>query len=74
MIEIRAGEALAAELQARIAAIPNLAHRCTVLPAGPGAEGKADISWQTGGVSFDFDALFATLQAQLDPTQQTIKE
>lgn len=74
VIEIRAGEALAAELQDRIAAIPSLAHRCTVRPAGPGAEGKADISWQTGGVSFDFDALFATLQAQLDPTQQTIRE
>lgn len=74
VIEIRAGEALAAELQAIVAATPGLAHRCTVVPSGSGEAGKADISWQSGGVSFDFDALFATLQAQINPSQSNIRE
>lgn len=74
VIEIRAGAALADELQAHIAGMPALAHRCTVLPSGADNAGKADISWQSGGVSFDFDALFATLQAQLNPTQQMNRE
>lgn len=74
VIEIRAGAILAGELKARIAAMPGLADRCTVLPSGPDEVGKADISWQSGGVSFDFDALLATLQAQLTPSQQLNKE
>lgn len=74
VIEIRAGAILAGELQTRISAIPGLADRCTVLPSGPDDAGKADISWQSGGVSFDFDALLATLQAQLTPSQQLNKE
>ncbi|MFN7180729.1 hypothetical protein [Hyphomonas sp.] len=74
VIEIRAGEALAAELQTRIAAMPGLANRCTVLSSGSESAGQADISWQSGGVSFDFDALLATLQAQLNPSQPMTKE
>jgi hypothetical protein len=74
VIEIRAGEALAAELQERIAAMPGLANRCTVLPSGSESAGQADISWQSGGVSFDFDALLATLQAQFNPSQAVTKE
>ncbi len=74
VIEIRAGEALAAELQTRIAAMPGLANRCTILPSGPELAGHAEVSWQSGGVSFDFDALFATLQAQLNPSQPMTRE
>lgn len=74
VIEIRAGAELAASLQARISGMPALARRCTVLPSGPGEAGRADISWQTGGVSFDFDALFATLHAQLNPSQPMTRE
>lgn len=68
VIEIRAGEALAAEIQELIGRTPSLANRCTVLPSGSDSTGKVDVSWQTGGVSFDFEALLATLLSQLNPS------
>ena len=49
-----------------VAAQPALAGRCTVIAA----EGRTgvDVSWRTGGVTFDFDGLLAACLAQLGAT------
>lgn len=74
VIEIRAGEELARWIEELVSRTPGLENRCTVLPSADGAPGQAEISWQSGGLSFDFDALLATLEAQLHPTQTTTTE
>lgn len=74
VIEIRAGEALARRIEDLVSRTPGLENRCTIVPTTESEAGQAEISWQSGGLSFDFDALLATLEAQLHPTQQTTTE
>lgn len=68
-IEIHAPPDLAARLEEMVATQPALAGRCTVIAA----EGRAgvNVSWRTGGVTFDFDGLLAACLAQLSPTHNT---
>lgn len=74
VIEIRASEALARRIEDLVSRTPGLENRCTIVPSAEGEAGQAEISWQSGGLTFDFDALLATLEAQLHPTQQTTTE
>lgn len=68
-IDIHAPPDLAAKLEEMVAAQPALAGRCTVIAA----EGRTgvDVSWRTGGVTFDFDGLLAACLAQLGATHNT---
>lgn len=68
-IEIHAPPGLAGRLEELVAAQPALAGRCRVMAA----EGRTgvDVSWRTGGVTFDFDGLLAACLAQLGTTHNS---
>ncbi len=74
VVEIRADAALAAELQVMIERHASLADRCTLVPATAPGQGKVDVSWQTGGLSFDFDGLLQASLSHLKSTQTVTKE
>ena len=74
VVEIRADASLAADLQAMIERHPALANRCTLLPATAPGQGRVDVSWQTGGLSFDFDGLLTACLSHLKSTQTVTKE
>lgn len=72
--EIRAEPELAEQLSGLIAQYPSLAARCEVTRVEGKAAGSADVSWRTGGVSFDFDSLMSACLARLKPPTSMIKE
>lgn len=74
VVEIRAEDSLAAELQAMVERHASLANRCTILPTPADGQGRVDVSWQTGGLSFDFDGLLQASLSHLNSTHTMIKE
>lgn len=68
-VSIRTRPELASQLEDMVAAHPSLAGRCEVIAV----EGQAsiDVSWRTGGVTFDFDELLSACLAQLSPAHKT---
>ncbi|WP_439619693.1 hypothetical protein [Hyphomonas sp.] len=73
-VEIRAQPALLEKLRAAVEHMPGLADRCAVVPAGEDDDAEVRVSWETGGLTFDFDGLLKTCLAQLDSPQTTIEE
>ena len=71
-VEIRADVSLTDDLQAMLERNSALANRCTVL-SGAG-QGRVDVSWQTGGLSFDFEGLLQACLSHLNSTQTMTKE
>lgn len=71
-VEIRADVSLTDDLQAMLDRNSALANRCTVL-SGAG-QGRVDVSWQTGGLSFDFEGLLQACLSHLNSTQTMTKE
>lgn len=71
-VEIRADVSLTDDLQAMLERNSALASRCTVL-SGAG-QGRVDVSWQTGGLSFDFEGLLQACLSHLNTTQTMTKE
>ncbi len=74
VVEIRAEAELASKLSQLVARLPALAHRCTVTPTEAEGQGRVDVSWQSGGVSFDFDGLLQACLSHLNSTQTVTKE
>jgi len=74
VVEIRAETELAGKLRELVECSPSLAHRCTVLPAAAEGQGRVDVSWQSGGLTFNFDGLLQACLSRLNSTQTTIKE
>lgn len=74
VVEIRAEDSLAAELQAMVERHASLANRCTILPTPADGQGRVDVSWQTGGLSFDFDGLLQASLSHLNSTHTMTKE
>jgi hypothetical protein len=74
VVEIYAEESLASALRDMVERNNSLAHRCTILPASAPGQGRIDVSWQTGGLTFDFDGLLQACLAQLNSTQTMTKE
>ncbi|MFN7101272.1 MAG: hypothetical protein ACK4N1_01485 [Pseudorhizobium sp.] len=74
VVEIRAEASLAAELQVMMERHASLADRCTLVPATAPGQGRVDVSWQTGGLSFDFDGLLQACLSNLKSTQTVTKE
>ncbi len=46
-----------------------LSSRCTLVPTESSVKGRVDISWQTGGLNFDFNGLLDACLARLGPAQ-----
>ncbi|MEQ9436682.1 hypothetical protein [Hyphomonas sp.] len=73
-VEIRAQPALLEKLRAAVEHMPGLADRCAVVPAGEDDDAEVRVSWETGGLTFDFDGLLKACLAQLESPQTTIEE
>ncbi|MEH6695031.1 MAG: hypothetical protein V7675_08310 [Hyphomonas sp.] len=73
-VMIRAQSLLADKLSELVAASPSLSERCAVVTASPEESSRVEVSWETGGVTFDFDGLLTACLAQLDSPQSPIKE
>lgn len=74
VVEIRAEAGLAEQLRELIERSPALAHRCTLTALPAEGEGRVDVSWQTGGLTFDFDGLLQACLSHLTSTQSVTKE
>jgi len=74
VVEIRAEAELATRLREIVERSPALAHRCTVLPAPAEGQGRVDVSWQAGGLTFDFDGLLQACLSHLSSTQNVTTE
>jgi hypothetical protein len=72
LVEIRADVSLTDDLQAMLERNSALAGRCTVL-SGAG-EGRVDVSWKTGGLSFDFEGLLKACLSHLNSAHNMKKE
>ncbi|MEH6411495.1 MAG: hypothetical protein V7741_13285 [Hyphomonas sp.] len=73
-VEIRAQPALLEKLRVAVEHMPGLADRCAVVPAGEDDDSEVRVSWETGGLTFDFDGLLKACLAQLESPQTTIEE
>lgn len=65
-LEIRSQPALAEPLREAVARIGSLAERCTVVEQEPPDAPGVEVSWQTGGLTFDFERLLADSLARLN--------
>lgn len=74
VVEIRAEANLADKLRELVERTPALAHRCTVTAAASEGQGKVEVSWQVGGLSFDFDGLLQACLSHLTSTHTVTKE
>ncbi len=70
VVDIRAEPGLAAQLQEMIDRHPSLEGRCNVIPVEGQRNGRADVSWRSGGVTFDFDSLLAACLNDLGSTHK----
>ncbi len=73
-IEIRAEPELAKNLRQVIARTDSLFARCTVVPAETAQDDRVDVSWQSGGLTFDFSGLLSACLAQIVSHQKNIAE
>jgi hypothetical protein len=74
VVEIRAEASLAEKLRTSVERIPSLVHRCTITPTSQAGQGQVDVSWHSGGLSFDFDRLLASCLSHLKTSDSQIKE
>jgi hypothetical protein len=68
-VEIQAAPAMADALADMVDGMPELSQHCTILPREMGEETAVEVSWRTGGLSFDFAGLLASCLARLGPKQ-----
>lgn len=68
IVDIRAEPELAAQLQDMISRNPSLEGRCNVIAQEGQGNGRAEVSWRTGGVSFDFESLLEACMNDLGST------
>lgn len=74
VVEIRAETSLADKLRDMVERAPALAHRCAVTSMVAEGQGSVEVSWQTGGLSFDFDGLLQACLSHLTATHTATKE
>jgi hypothetical protein len=67
----RDGNSMLEKLEPIVARNTALAGRCSLVPA---ENNSVEVSWKTGGVTFDFEALLDACLAHLDPAQTLIEE
>lgn len=73
-VEIRARQVMLDKLEPIVRRNSALSGRCTLVPATAAEDTRVEVSWKTGGVTFDFDGLLAACIAHLDPAQTLIEE
>ena len=73
-IEIRARTALLEKLEPILARTASLSGRCSLVPVESAEDSRVQVSWRSGGVTFDFDGLLAACLTHLDPAQTLIEE
>jgi hypothetical protein len=73
-VEIRAQPALLEKLRDLVDKTASLSERCSVVPAETSDDGQVHVSWETGGLTFDFDGLLNACLARLEPSSTTIEE
>ncbi len=73
-VEIRARPHMLEKLEPIIARHSGMAGRYTLVPASISDDPRVQVSWKTGGVTFDFEGLLAACLAHLDPAQTLIEE
>lgn len=73
-VEIKARPPMLEKLEPIIARSPSLSGRCSLVPTETAEDAQVRVSWKTGGVTFDFEALLAACLAHLDPAQTLIEE
>lgn len=73
-VEIRAQPALLEKLREVVENSASLSERCSVVPAEASEDEQVRVSWETGGLTFDFDGLLKACLAQLEPPPATIEE
>lgn len=73
-VEIRAQPALLEKLRDVVENSASLSERCSVVPAETSEDDQVRVSWETGGLTFDFDGLLKACLAQLEPSPATIEE
>ena len=73
-VEIRAQPALLEKLRDVVEKSASLSERCSVVPADAPDDEQVRVSWETGGLTFDFEGLLNACLAQLEPSLDKIEE
>ena len=73
-VEIRAQPALLEKLRDVVEKTASLSERCSVVPAETTDDEQVRVSWETGGLTFDFDGLLNACLAQLESSPAKIEE
>ena len=73
-VEIRAQPVLLEALRDLVGKTASLSERCSVVPAETPDDEQVRVSWETGGLTFDFDGLLNACLAQLEPSAAKIEE
>lgn len=74
LIEVRAASGLAEQIAEIIGRNKALADRCRLMPCESPEQAAIDISWKTGGVNFNFEALLGACLYRLGQTQPSSEE
>lgn len=74
IVDISAEPALAGQLREMISHHPALEGRCNVIATEGKAHGRAEVSWRTGGVTFDFEGLLSACLDDLGTTHKSTTE
>ncbi|MEQ9314363.1 MAG: hypothetical protein RLN72_00840 [Henriciella sp.] len=71
-VEIRAEPDLLERLRAVVEKSERLAGVCKLTPENAPKGERVDVSWKSGGITFDFDGLLASCLKHIDTTQSAI--
>lgn len=74
IVELKAEASLAEALRELVQRTPSLMNRCSITSVEGEGQGRVDVSWQSGGLTFDFGALLAACLSNLNSTQSVTKE
>jgi hypothetical protein len=70
VVDIRAEPVLAAQLQEIVNRHPSLEGRCNIIPEAGQGGSCAEVSWRTGGATFDFEGLLTACLNDLGSTHK----
>lgn len=74
VVDIFAEPELAAQMAEIVSCHPSLEGRCNIVPSEIQGFGRAEVSWRTGGVTFDFEGLLNACLSHIGSTHKTITE
>ncbi|MBA4227557.1 MAG: hypothetical protein C0456_13090 [Hyphomonas sp.] len=74
VVDIYAEPELAAQMVEMVSRHPSLEGRCNIIPSEDQGFGRAEVSWRTGGVTFDFEGLLTACLNDIGSTYKTTTE